>query len=527
MRGEDSRRATIALEMMDTGDWIVPRQQGVPYLSRPPVHSWTMAGLAYMRGELDYWAIRLPSVAGVLGMVLVVYAVGVMTLGNPPALVGAAAMASLPQVLEMGRTGETDPMFSFLVSSSMLLWFVGYSKNWPRGVVWSLGYALAALATLTKGIQATPYFVGATWLFLICRRDWRWLFSWGHLAGLVTWVIVFGAWALPFVNMMSWASLGEVFKRDSRDQFLDTSVQRYLRQMVTMPGRIAGSVLPWLALLGVLWFKPARQWVARQTPLVSFILIAMAVAWPTVWLSPTSQNRHYMPLYPCMALLFALMAGAALRVTDSPKPGKYWRDFLGVLSVVMLVIGVGFSAMALDGVRASLTKILPKVDWSDAQIDCTTALIFLIGALLTGLIAQWASWKVDGKRMQIGALAVAVFVGLLMVGPVATMDIRRSVNVGPSIRELRQTMGDKPLVSYGATAHLFAYYFREPIKILPFPTSTDDAGAQVEYFSYYSGSEGIEDPKLPFEWEKVGAFNCDRFASDKPRVLIVVGRRTQ
>src|SRR5438034_3693528 len=44
IRGEESRWATIAVEMIHTGDWIVPRQQGEPFLSRPPLGSWLIAG---------------------------------------------------------------------------------------------------------------------------------------------------------------------------------------------------------------------------------------------------------------------------------------------------------------------------------------------------------------------------------------------------------------------------------------------------------------------------------------------------
>src|SRR5947209_8070852 len=40
IRGEESRWATVAGEMLRTGDWVVPRQQGAPFLSRPPLVSW-------------------------------------------------------------------------------------------------------------------------------------------------------------------------------------------------------------------------------------------------------------------------------------------------------------------------------------------------------------------------------------------------------------------------------------------------------------------------------------------------------
>jgi 4-amino-4-deoxy-L-arabinose transferase-like glycosyltransferase len=46
VRGEESRRGLIAREMLDTGDWIVPRCQGIPLFSRPPLQNWLIAAVA-------------------------------------------------------------------------------------------------------------------------------------------------------------------------------------------------------------------------------------------------------------------------------------------------------------------------------------------------------------------------------------------------------------------------------------------------------------------------------------------------
>ena len=127
--------------------------------------------------------------------------------------------------------------------------------------------------------------------------------------------------------------------------------------------------------------------------------------------------------------------------------------------------------------------------------------------------------------MRVGALSIAVFLGMLMVGPVLSLDLSRAIDIRPDVAQLRQTIGAKQLISYGPTAHLFAYYYRRYIPIYSLPQSADDPNANVEYFCYYSGSQGKPDPKLPFPWEKVGEFSCDRIQSSKPKVLIIVGRR--
>src|SRR5689334_10872794 len=60
VRGEESRRGLIAQEMLRTGDWIVPRCQGIPLFSRPPLQNWLIAAIGLVRGEVDEFALRFP-----------------------------------------------------------------------------------------------------------------------------------------------------------------------------------------------------------------------------------------------------------------------------------------------------------------------------------------------------------------------------------------------------------------------------------------------------------------------------------
>src|SRR6266487_2116110 len=48
--GEETRWATGAREMLATGDWIVPRQQGYVFSERPPMTMWMMAAVGWLRG---------------------------------------------------------------------------------------------------------------------------------------------------------------------------------------------------------------------------------------------------------------------------------------------------------------------------------------------------------------------------------------------------------------------------------------------------------------------------------------------
>ena len=110
----------------------------------------------------------------------------------------------MPQVLQLGHFAESDALFSLFAAASLLVWHWGYTRKWPAASVWGCGYLLAALAALTKGPQGPIYFLGPILIFLLLRRDWRYLLSLPHLAGMAVFAAVVGAWQIPFSCAPGW-----------------------------------------------------------------------------------------------------------------------------------------------------------------------------------------------------------------------------------------------------------------------------------------------------------------------------------
>jgi 4-amino-4-deoxy-L-arabinose transferase-like glycosyltransferase len=172
LRGEETRRGIVAIEMLRSGDWIVPSiQEDVYFMSnRPPLQQWLIASIGWLRGGVDAFAVRLPSAIAVLLTSWLVYAYGRIFLKRAGAFAAAVAFATMGQVLELGRLGESDPLFTLFLSGSLLLWHAGRTLGWPEWKTWSLGYLFAALATLTKGPQAPVYFAAGVGLSLLVTR---------------------------------------------------------------------------------------------------------------------------------------------------------------------------------------------------------------------------------------------------------------------------------------------------------------------------------------------------------------------
>lgn len=63
----DAVQAQIARSMLDSGDWVTARLDGVVYLEKAPLIYWLIA-ISYKIFGVHDWAARIPVVVSVLGL---------------------------------------------------------------------------------------------------------------------------------------------------------------------------------------------------------------------------------------------------------------------------------------------------------------------------------------------------------------------------------------------------------------------------------------------------------------------------
>ena len=190
-------------------------------------------------------------------------------------------MPRCAQVLALGRFGESEAVFTLFTAGALLVWHAGYLRGWSTAVTWSLGYSLAALGALAKGPQAPVYFASACGAYLLFKRDWRWLFAPGHLLGLACFGTIVAVWMLPFAST-HWESVDDIWTGLARERFTTSGLAKHL---VTFPFETLACLLPWSPLLLVLARPSARKSLLANHPQAIFLIVALAVTYPSVWLA--------------------------------------------------------------------------------------------------------------------------------------------------------------------------------------------------------------------------------------------------
>lgn len=515
IRGEEPRRARVAVEMTASGDFIVPRQQGDPFFmsSRPPLQFWVIAMVGHLRGSIDVVAVRLPSVVALLATMFLIYGYSRLFLSRLGALAAALAYGTMGQVMELCRLGETDAMFALWVSGSLMVWHAGHARGWPAWRVWTAAYLLAALGTLTKGIQAPVYFAGGVGLFLLATRRWRYALSWAHLAGITVFLVVWGAWQAPFFASMGWPGLRHVYFGDVALYVRDRHMGTIAKHLLTYPVEIFfGCLMPWSLLLVLYLRRDFWRALGEAREHVLFLFCAIAAAFPTVWLPPTAKTRFFLSLYPAFAPLVGLVVQRCCEAAhDSP-----WRKFWGVY------LTAGGIVMALAGGIVFAASVL-RPESSIAQ-PLAFAVVFALAAAGLAFVAyRSANARTLGRRA-VGFFALAGFLALAYTGVVINAMLRASnFTTGPAVAALKRQLPEGArLVSLGFADPLFTYYYGDPIPMVPWPKTPKDLPDEVDYFSF---THNAENPRWPdFAFEPVAEINCDRALASRGR-LTIVGRR--
>jgi 4-amino-4-deoxy-L-arabinose transferase-like glycosyltransferase len=513
IRGEESRWARVACEMLETGDWLIPRQQWQAFPDRPPLGNWLMAATMWLTGDAGLLAVRLPTLLATLLTTVIIYGYSRTFLSPLGALAAGAAYATMGQVLQLGRVAESDSMLTLFTSASLLVWHAGYERRWPATATWVAGYTLAGLAGLTKSLQGPVYFAAAVGVFLLLRRDWRYLINWRHVVGIAAMLAVLAAWTVPLSTQVPWEFVRTAWGHQAAARFDYSQPGAVLAHLATYPLEVLGCLLPWSLLLVPYLNRQFRRSLGEARWHVTFLVTAIVVAFPTCWLAPTARGRYFMPLYPCFAPLVGLVIERAAAAARGVPPQRWWRTYQVSVIALMIAGAIGVLYLGFGG-PARPEAAQPPV----------FALCFAVASAALAVVV-WRGLDSQGRWRSAGAvLAIAAFLGLAHTGPVLNYVLRRSEDTAGAVAALKQdVLREEGLVSFGPVHHIFAYHYGQTIPRLPWPANEQQVRADSEYFCFSPDVQAGRE--LPFAWEQVAIVSCERFRQARPEQRMIVGRR--
>jgi 4-amino-4-deoxy-L-arabinose transferase-like glycosyltransferase len=153
---DETRYAEIPREMLASGDFLVPRLNGLPYFEKPPLLYWSNAASLAVFGE-NPWAARLPTRLAGLATVYLIVLAGARRRGLAAGLSAGILFLASPMGFLFSRTNLTDGLLTLFFTATVLCGAAAVRRRQvgrPWKAMAALTGAAAAAAFLTKGLIA-------------------------------------------------------------------------------------------------------------------------------------------------------------------------------------------------------------------------------------------------------------------------------------------------------------------------------------------------------------------------------------
>ena len=454
---DESRYGEIPREMLNSGDWVVPRLNGLKYFEKPPFGYWANA-LSMVTFGQNAFALRIPSALSVIISALMIFLlVRRFSPERPVSVMAPAIFLTCPLVLVIGHISLLDSLLSMLLTGSLVCFFFAHMAENMRRKALFLAFmgVFCGLAFLTKGFLAFAVPVLAVVPFLLWEGRYKDLLKIPWIPMMTALVIVL-PWSLmihfregDFWNYFFWTEHVARFLEPVRGQH-PKSLWYFLPVLV-------GGALPWMvqspaAIPTVLKFE-------MKKPLIRF-----AICWfffPFLFFSVCSGKLipYILPCFPPMAIVFAIgLAGYF-------EAGKK-RAVSIAAWVLAIFIGLGGLFFLVSG--------LVQMNWGAYEAnriyninEGNKWLVGSLGAFLWAFLVIWSTRMKDyRKRMAFYCTAFLTFFFLANFAvPNSAMDRRTPGKILE--RNLSRVPPDAILVSNDNVIRAVCWYFkRDDVKVL-------------------------------------------------------------
>ena len=176
---DEGCNATAALEMLKSGDYIVPHFNSQLRVDKPALLYWLQAA-AYCLFGVNEFSARLPSALACLLTLLLCYELGRSLFGKTTGLLAALMLCTTPLMCGTARFANPDALLLlFIVSAMFFFW-----QSQGRGAGWFVAIGVVeGLAILAKGPVGVVLPTVSIAVYCAWTRQWRALFRPALIAG--------------------------------------------------------------------------------------------------------------------------------------------------------------------------------------------------------------------------------------------------------------------------------------------------------------------------------------------------------
>ena len=449
---DEGRYATIALNMLQSGDWVTPRLNGLLYFEKPVLQYWIGALAFQLFGVSEFSARLWPGLAGFLTVAAVGFTAARLW-GRDAGIRAFAIAGSMIWIVSNARFLSLDAGLSFFLTLALCAVLLAEgnpeaSAATRRRWIW-LAWAAMAGAVLSKGLIGVAIPGGVLFLACLWRRDFRLWRGMHWFSGL----LIFFALTAPWFVLVSLRNPGFAeffFIHEHFARYLSTTHRREGEWWYYLPWLLAG-MLPWTLALPWLFRAPRAGEGERTIKAHHLLLVWSVFIFVFFSYSGSKLPSYILPILPALALL------AALRLREARPAALGW--FLlapALLWALALAASTQVDRLAMPNTPADLlVPMIQAVRWG--------ALIFLAGAILS-------LWSLRKKCVTAAIVSLAFGHFLATILLIQSYDHYGQLRSADKIaRALTPLIGpETPVFSVGVYDHTLPFYLRRNVTLVAY-----------------------------------------------------------
>ena len=339
---DEVRYAEIPREMVVSGDWIVPRLNGLLYFEKPVMGYWLNGIAMTLFGENAFSVRFFSAISAGLSAMMVFFLSSRFMNSTKRGVLATGVFLTFFLVYGLGVFSVLDGMFSFFLTASIGFFFLSWScRDHLHSYYWYLILSgiFCGFAFLTKGFLAFVVPISVIVPFLLWEKDYKKIFS-------MSWVPIFVA----LIIILPWAILihfkapdfwNFFFWHEHVKRFFSGNAQHkepFLYFLMVLPG----ALLPWTFLL------PASIEGLRvkgiKTPYLRYALCWFVFPFLLFSFSSGKLSTYILPCFPALAIL---LSTGIIEYLNTEK--TYWFNkgviflmgFLGLLMICLIILQTG------------------------------------------------------------------------------------------------------------------------------------------------------------------------------------------
>lgn len=482
----EPREAVVALTMLDTGNWVLPINNGgdIPY--KPPFFHWCIALFSLLPGYVSEFTARLPSAVALILMVVGGYCFISRRKDAPTALLATLLTLTAFEVHRAGYACRVDMVLTACIVGSLYLMYRWWEQGKKR-LPW-LAILLMSAGTLTKGPIGIILPCLVMGVFMLVQRERLWGTVWRLALTAVLSLVLPLCWYYAaylqggdaFLTLV----MEENFGRFMGKMTYESHENPFWYNFITLlTGWLPWTLLALLSLAVLPWkrFSKSRfmESIRRADKLQTFLWLAFLIVLVFYCIPKSKRSVYLLPCYPFMAVLLAEYV--RWLGTQSRRLMVSYLSillFLGtLLTGVFVAVRAGWEPTFLFHGKHAAENMAYLYALRDTPMSVLSWALVLLPACALLVGVRNICKKQDFKVLTYSAIGAVVCIFLALDGVVqpAVLNVKADKHLAPVIEKRFNT---NRLYSYMAIKdlHFFSLNFYLGNKIQQFDKAEPESG---------------------------------------------------